>query len=220
MNTATILSLLATMIYLTVAAAVPPAGYFSTAPTGSVAKRVEATFAWREYFVRNCTALNLTAVDVLNKTIDGNDCENLSAWQSGNNGGYYELWDFNHSSNYTYRPIVGHDTCVIALHHSENGPNDYAVIGSLDVIDLIATVLSRFELNGKLPTIGGSLVCGPNRVSLNILIYNGRTGWQGTGNTAVPISLNGAAGGTDYNTGSPPPMPVISVPMAGPTSGT
>lgn len=124
MNIATILGLLATMIYLAMAAAVP--GYPDAFP--SVAKRVEATFAWREYFVRNCTTPYLRAVNVDNKTIDGNDCKNLSEWQSGNNGGYYELWDFNHFNNYTFKPIVGHDTCVVALHHGENViPNDYAV---------------------------------------------------------------------------------------------
>lgn len=124
MNIATILCLLATMVYLTVAAAVPR----SAGAAPMVAKRVEATFAWREYFVRNCTTPYLRAVDIDNKTIDGNDCKNLSAWQSDNNGGYYELWDFGHFNNYTYRPIVGQDTCVVALHHGENeGPNDYAV---------------------------------------------------------------------------------------------
>lgn len=91
-------------------------------------------------------------------------------------------------------------------------------MGSLDVIDLIATALSRFQVDGKLPTTSGVSVCGPNKAPLNILIYNGRTGWQGTNYSAAAMSLNGAAGGTGYTTGSPPPLPPVSVPMAGPTS--
>lgn len=124
MNRFAILGLLATKIYLTMAAAVPEHASFAA----NTEKRVESTFAWKEYFVRNCTTPCLAASDDGDMTINGEDCKNLSTWQSGNNGGYYELWDFNNFNNLTYRPVVGHDTCVVALSHAEtNIPDDYAM---------------------------------------------------------------------------------------------
>jgi hypothetical protein len=124
MNRFAIIGLLATMIHHFMAAAVPE--HANAAP--NIEKRVESTFAWKEYFVRNCSVPCLAARDDDPMTINGEDCKNLSIWQSSNNGGYYELWDFDHFNNLTYRPIVGHDTCVVALSHAAtNTPNDYAV---------------------------------------------------------------------------------------------
>lgn len=124
MNPFALLGLLATMVYFAMAAAVPE----HANSAANIEKRVESTFAWREYFVHNCTTPCLTASDYGDKTINGEDCNNLSVWQSSNNGGYYELWDFEHFNNLTYRPIVGHDTCVVALSHANSFvPIDYAM---------------------------------------------------------------------------------------------
>lgn len=98
-------------------------------------------------------------------------------------------------------------------------------MGSLDVIDLVASTLSLFQVDGRLPTIFGDFTCGPNLAPLSILIYNGFTGWEGTpilsdklsnsNYTAVPTSMKGPAASGSYTTGLPPPVPVVTVAPAG-----
>lgn len=123
MNIMAFIGLLASMVCITVAAAVPQ---HTAAPLGP-AKRTESTFAWKNYFVNNCSSPALYANDGGIK-ISGDDCKNLSEWQSSNNGGYYELWDFNHFNNFTYKPIAGFGTCVLAVSHAvSDKPDDYAV---------------------------------------------------------------------------------------------
>ncbi|KAJ0106759.1 hypothetical protein J7T55_001283 [Diaporthe amygdali] len=225
MNIFTIFGLLANIIYMTVAAALPS----SPGQTFGLAKRVESTFAWKDYFVRNCSA-PLLYPNEGTQTIIADDCGKLSNWQSSNNGGYFELWDFSHLNNFTYKPIVGYNTCVIAISHAvSNDSCDYAVVGSLDVIGLANQALGSFQVNGTLPTISGSFVCGPNHAPLNILIYDGQSGWQGrpmldngranftVNATSIP-GIKGPAGGTGYPTGSPPSPPAVSVEPASTTN--
>ena len=98
-------------------------------------------------------------------------------------------------------------------------------MGSLDVIDLIAMALAKFQYEGKLPTVVGDFVCGPNHAPLNILIYNGRSGWHGhpksstgiadSNFTAVATAMNGPAISGGYSTGSGPPLPQVTVAPAG-----
>lgn len=98
-------------------------------------------------------------------------------------------------------------------------------MGSRDIIKLMASAASQFQVDDVLPTIFGEFQCGPNWAPLHILIYNGRTGWQGIpmlGNeiassnyTAVPTSMKGPAVSGSYTTGTPPPMPRVTVSPAG-----
>ncbi|KAL1846844.1 hypothetical protein Daus18300_014129 [Diaporthe australafricana] len=215
MNIIAFIGLLASMVYITVAAAVPQHADMPLGP----AKRTESTFAWKKYFVHNCSTPTLYANDGGDK-ISGGDCIGLVDFQSGNNGGYYELWDFDHFNNFTYKPIVGFGTCMLAVSHAASDkPNDYAVVGSADVMALMAAVLAKFQVAGSIPTISGSFVCGPNHAPLDLLVYNGSSGWSGK-----PQSANGIAnftmnappetgfqgpdyGSGHYTTGSAPAQP-------------
>jgi hypothetical protein len=125
MNHFAIFGLLATLIYLGTAASVPE----NIDSAAHIEKRVESTFAWKDYFVRNCTTPCLATREDDAMTINGEDCKNLSIWQSNNNGGYYELWDFINHSDHKYRPVVGHDTCVVALSYAADiiFDDDYAM---------------------------------------------------------------------------------------------
>jgi hypothetical protein len=120
MNFLMTIAMLANFVYLAAAAAMRDDDQASD----SLAKRTEVTFAWHHYPVQNCSSLELGRSPP-EHSILAEHCQWVLTMITSNNGGYFELWNFDSAK---YEPIVGYKTCVLALSHAVSKKSgDYAV---------------------------------------------------------------------------------------------
>lgn len=120
MNFLIAIAMLANLAYLAAAAAMSK--YKQT--SDGLEKRTEVTFAWKQYAVQNCSALELER-NPPEKSVLAEDCQWVLNMITSNNGGYFELWDFE---THVFKPIIGYQSCVLAVYHSVNqNASDYAM---------------------------------------------------------------------------------------------
>lgn len=90
----------------------------------NLVKRTEVTFVWHDYPVQNCSVPELGRSPP-EHSILVEDCEWVRTMITSNNGGFFELWNFNSAK---YKPIVGYKTCVLAVSHAvTHNSSDYAM---------------------------------------------------------------------------------------------
>lgn len=121
MNILLTIAMLANLAYLAAAAVM---GHPSQQASHTPQKRTEVTFAWRHYPVQNCSLPELARRQP-ERSVLANDCQFVLTMITSNNGGYFELWDFDSPQ---FKPIVGYQSCVLAVYHSvDTNTSDYAV---------------------------------------------------------------------------------------------
>lgn len=114
-----IIVLLANLVDLGITAVVPGSHENSL----DLVERTEVTFAWKHYPVHNCSPPKLDR-NPSEREILATDCQWLLTMITSNNGGFFELWDFDNSS---YKPLLGYNTCVLAASHPvTQNASDYA----------------------------------------------------------------------------------------------
>ncbi|ROV89358.1 hypothetical protein VPNG_10131 [Cytospora leucostoma] len=198
-----IIVMLANLAYLGLPAAVP--GSLQT--THDLMERTEVTFAWKHYPVHDCSLPKLDR-NPPEHDILAADCLWLLNMITSNNGGFFELWNFDNSS---YKPLLGHNTCVLAASHNvTQNTSDYAVVGNQDVAIILSMALANFQDDGYLPTVAGNITCGRNDVSLNLLIYNGLTGGSGGPVNASTTTMLGYAWSNATRTSTVPALPSVT----------
>lgn len=120
MNFLITFAMLAKLAYLAAAAAM---GDYKQASDG-LEKRTEVTFAWKHYPVQNCSTPVL-ARNAPEHSISAEDCQWVLTMITSNNGGFFELWDFD---GHLFKPIIGYQSCVLAVHHAiSQNSSDYAM---------------------------------------------------------------------------------------------
>ncbi|KUI69607.1 hypothetical protein VM1G_05547 [Cytospora mali] len=211
MNLFAIVVMIANLACLVIAAIVP----HSKKASHNLAKRTEVTFAWDGYPVQNCSIPSLGRSPP-EHSILAKDCEWVLNMILSNNGGYFELWDFD---NPEYKPIVGYKTCVLAVSHAvTNNSSDYAIVGNEDVATIMRTALANFQHDKHVATVTGNMTCGPNNATLGVLIYNGLKGDSGGPVNASSTTMMGDAWGGATGTGAPPALPSATVPPSSSTT--
>lgn len=59
-------------------------------------------------------------------------------------------------------------------------------IGNDDVVSAVAEVVGS-HIQGEVLGSAGVWTCGPNNVHLQLIVYNGLEGWQGSSNRIAPV---------------------------------
>ncbi|ROW02997.1 hypothetical protein VMCG_05750 [Cytospora schulzeri] len=213
MNLLVTIAMLANLAYLAAAAAVATMpNNNNQAAVDNLEKRTEVTFAWGRYPIQNCSSPSLGRSPP-EHSISVKDCEWVLKMITSNNGGYFELWNFDSAG---YKPIVGYKTCVLAVSHAvTKNSSDYAVIGNDDVAAIMKLALANFQHDGHVATVTGNMTCGPNNANIGILVYNGLMG----GADGVPVNAGtttmlGDAWGGATGTGRAPALPSVTMTLA------
>ncbi|KUI53586.1 hypothetical protein VP1G_00884 [Cytospora mali] len=201
-----IIVMVANLACLAIAAIVPN---YKNASHNLANKRTEVTFAWDGYPVQNCSIPSLGRSPP-EHSILAKDCEWVLNMILSNNGGYFELWNFDSTK---YQPIVGYQTCVLAVSHAvTHNSSDYAIVGNGDVATVMRIALANFKHSEHVATVTGNMTCGPNKATLGVLIYNGLAGDSGGPVNASSTTMMGDSWGGATGTGAAPALPSVTVP--------
>ncbi|PSR79539.1 hypothetical protein BD289DRAFT_485495 [Coniella lustricola] len=141
--------------------------------------------------VRNCSDASWSLEPLAaSASILLEDCQHVLSNLRYNHG-YYEVWQFD--TNH-YEPLTGFQSCVFAVaKRNDTNPDDYAIIGNDDVVSVVVEALgtARFHTNTTVAGVVGLFNCGPRKVPLSLIVYNGLTGYSDSRNYAPPVDLWG-----------------------------